>query len=135
MDTNSPLISPYGGELVDLMVDEAERPDVFEYAAALRSIQLSQRETCDLELLATGAFSPLRTFMGERDLRSVIADMRLADGTVFPIPVTLSVNDPTNIAIGSAIALRDAKNDLLAVLDVERSTNGTAKVWRRMSSG
>jgi len=119
MDTHSLLISPYGGELVDLMVDEADRRDVFEFAAMLPSIQLTQRETCDLELLATGAFSPLRTFMGERDLRSVVNDMRLADGTVFPIPVTLSQNDTLNIAIGSPVALRDAKNDLLAVLDVE----------------
>ena len=119
MSTNPVLISPYGGELVDLMVDEAERRDVFEFAATLPSIQLTQRETCDLELLATGAFSPLRTFMGERDLRSVIAGMRLDDGTVFPIPITLSTDDLSGIAPGRPVTLRDSKNDLLAVLEVE----------------
>ena len=89
MDTNSLLISPYGGELVDLMVAETDRRDVFEFAATLPSIQLTQRETCDLELLATGAFSPLRTYMGERDLLSVVNDMRLADGTVAEVVVRL----------------------------------------------
>ncbi len=119
MDTNSLLISPYGGELVDLIVDEIERRDVFEFAATLPSIQLTQRETCDLELLATGAFSPLRTFMSERDLRSVIAKMRLENGTVFPVPITLSTSDLSGISTGKPVTLRDSKNDLLAVLDVE----------------
>jgi sulfate adenylyltransferase len=117
--SNDILISPYGGTLVDLMVPMDERSAVFEHASRLRSIQLSRRETCDLELLATGGFSPLRTFMSEKDLRRVVEEMRLADGTVFPIPVTLSVEDPTGIEPGTQIALRDAKNDLLGVLDVE----------------
>lgn len=112
------LITPYCGELVDLLVDPAERAELFGLATSLHSIQLSQRETCDLEMLATGAFSPLRTFMGRDDFERVVGDMRLADGPVFPIPVTLSVDDLTNIETGKSIALRDARNDLLAVLNV-----------------
>lgn len=119
MNQDSFLISPYGGEIIDLLVGPAEHPSLFELAASLHSIQLTQRETCDLEMLATGAFSPLRTFMGSRDFEHVVDEMRLADGTVFPVPVTLSVNDLTNIEVGKQIALRDAKNDLLAVLDIE----------------
>lgn len=113
------LIPPYGGELVDLLVDDTDYPELFEFAASLPSIQLTQRETCDLELLATGGFSPLRSFMCRADFDRVVDDLRLADGTVFPIPVTLSVDDLSNISPGRPVALRDAKNDLLAVMDVE----------------
>lgn len=113
------LISPYGGQLVDLMVKDDKREELFAHASTLHSIQLTQRETCDLEMLATGAFSPLRTFMDRNDFERVVDEMRLADGTVFPIPITLSVDDLSNIETGRQIALRDAKNDLLAVLDVD----------------
>lgn len=115
------LISPYGGELVNLVADGDEWNDLFGLASSLPSIQLTQRETCDLELLATGAFSPLRTFMGKADHERVVNEMRLADGTVFPIPITLSVDSLDDIHEGSAIALRDARNDLLAVWDVDEA--------------
>lgn len=113
------LVSPYNGDLVDLIVSPDEQPNLFAHASILHSIQLTQRETCDLEMLATGAFSPLRGFMNKADYASVVKEMRLADGTVYPIPITLSVNDLSNIALGNTIALRDSKNDLLALLDIE----------------
>lgn len=113
------LITPFCGDLIDLLVGEDERAELFALASTLPSIQLSQRETCDLELLATGGFSPLSTFMGKADLEHVIDEMRLADGTVFPIPVTLSVNHLAGIEVGRSVALRDSRNDLLALLDVE----------------
>ena len=112
------LIDPYGGELIDLLVEPAEHDELFRLAASLPSIQLTQRETCDLEMLAVGAFSPLRSFMGKADFERAVGEMRLADGRVFPIPVTLSVDDLTNIEVGKPIALRDIRNDLLAVLNV-----------------
>src|SRR4051812_28197535 len=96
-----------------------ERARLFSYAAGLHSIQLTKRETCDLEMLAVGAFSPLRGFMSERDYDHVLDDMRLAEGTVFPIPITLSTGDLTNVAVGRDVALRSSKNDLLAVMTVE----------------
>jgi sulfate adenylyltransferase len=129
------VLSPYGGTLVDLLDND---PKLAAYAATLPSIQLSQRAQCDLELLATGAFSPLTTFMGQRDYERVVNEMRLADRTLpptessdsnplvspqelksllFPIPVTLPVDDPP--ALESDVALRSAKNELLAVLTVE----------------
>jgi len=117
--TQSNLISPYGGELVDLLVPADERAELFELASTLPSIQLTRRETCDLELLATGGFSPLRSFMGRSDFERVVGEMRLADGKVLPIPVTLSVDSLDGIAVDASVALRDKKNDLLAILDVE----------------
>ncbi len=119
MNEKTTLVSPYKGNLVDLTVPFDERRELFADASGLHSIQLTQRETCDLELLATGAFSPLRGFMNEADHENVVKEMRLADGTIFPIPITLSVNDLTNIAVGKQVALRDAKNDLLALLEIE----------------
>ena len=111
------LISPYRGKLIDLLVSVSERSDLFAYAAALPSIQLTNRETCDLEMLATGAFSPLDTFMSERNYERVLADMRLADGSLFPIPVTLSTDDE-NIPPGIDVALRSPRNELLALLSI-----------------
>jgi sulfate adenylyltransferase len=113
------LIEPYGGRLINLMMDSVERDDLFRQAVDLTSIQLSQRSVCDLELLATGAFSPLTGFMGQADYDSVLREMRLADGTLFPVPVTLPIPSDTAIRIGQEIALRDAKNDLLAVMHVD----------------
>lgn len=113
------LIAPYGGKLINLIADENERMELFDHASTLPSVQLTRRQTCDLEMLATGAFSPLRTFMGKADFERVADEMRLADGTIFPIPITLSVESLANIEIGRSIALRDAKNELLAILDVE----------------
>ena len=113
------LIAPYGGALVDLLVPPESRDEVQRAAAALPSIRISERSRCDLELLATGAFSPLDRFMGERDMVRVVDEMRLADGTLFPIPVTLPVGDDAPVAIGRDIALRGPRNDILAVLTVE----------------
>jgi sulfate adenylyltransferase len=111
------IIPPYGGRLVDLCVEGEERQALLEIAKTLPSIQLSPRSVCDLELLATGAFSPLDRFMGSADYRRVLEEMRLANGLVFPIPVTLPVADPP--PLGQTVALRSPKNEILAVLTVE----------------
>jgi ATP sulfurylase len=83
------LITPYGGKLVNLVVEGEERARLVEYANTLPSIQLTARSVCDLELLTTGAFSPLEGFMGKADYDRVLEEMRLADGTLFPMPITL----------------------------------------------
>ena len=88
---DSLLISPYGGELIDLLVAPEALTGLREAASRLPSLQLSDRCVCDLELLAVGAFSPLKGFMGSQDFQSVLDDMRLSDGHIFPIPVTLPV--------------------------------------------
>ncbi len=118
-DSQVELISPYGGRLVNLLVDAGQRDALKEEAGALPSIQISERAVCDLELLATGAFSPLDRFMGPEDFRRVIAEMRLADGAIFPIPITLPVAAEDLKGVEDHIALRDSNNNLLAVMDVE----------------
>src|ERR1043165_1371323 len=115
----SELIKPYGGELIDLLVAEDEREVIKNRAAQLPRLQLTQRNLCDLELLATGGFSPLRKFMGRADYQSVLDSIRLADGTLFPIPITLPVAKSLNLSEGAEIALADEHNDLLALMRVE----------------
>ena len=117
--TRATLISPYGGEQVDLMVPKEDLADARAYASTLPSLQISPRAVCDLEMLATGAFSPLKQFMGEADFRGVVSEMRLADGTLFPMPVTLPVPADAGLAVGTDIALRDSMNDLLAIMTIE----------------
>ena len=118
-ETQARLIEPYGGRLVDLIVPPDEHEALRAHANTLPSIQLSDRALCDLELLATGAFSPLDRFMGRADYERVLAEMRLADGTLFPIPVTLPVERIDDLHYDREIALRDSKNNLLAVMTVE----------------
>lgn len=114
------LISPYKGKLVNLVVEDEEREELLKQASKLPSIQLSHRSQCDFELLATGAFSPLETFMSEADYFSVLENMRLEDGTLFPIPITLPVGDEAEITIGDEVALRSAKFELLATMKISQ---------------
>jgi len=106
-------------DLVDLLIPPELLDEVLTYAGTLPSLRLTRRQICDLEMLATGAFSPLNSFMASEDYHAVIDEMRLVDGTVFPIPVTLSTDYLTNIDLGRDIALLGEKNDLLAVLTVD----------------
>lgn len=101
------------------MVPDEARNDVKARANQLPSIQLSERAICDLELLATGAFSPLERFMGREDHHRVLEEMRLTSGHLFPLPVTLPVEPNPMLHLDRDIALRDAKNDLLAVMTIE----------------
>lgn len=110
------LITPYGGELVNL-VDESEA--LAAKARRLPSLHISDRAMFDLELLATGGFSPLDRFMSKADFESVVAGGRLADGTLWPMPITLPVDDAPSL--DSEVALRDARNNLLGVMRVEEA--------------
>src|SRR5262249_35684941 len=107
------LISPYGGDLVNLLVEDEEHLEIVEHASRLASLQLSPRSLCDLELLSIGAFSPLDRFMGKANYTRVLEEMRLANGTLFPIPITLPVHHVHSIQEGKDIALRSPKNELL----------------------
>ena len=93
--------------------------DLKARAGGLPSIQLSERSICDLELLATGAFSPLDRFMGRDDHERVLEEMRLSAGHAFPIPVTLPVEPGPAIREGEDIALRNSRNELLALMRIE----------------
>ena len=113
------LISPYGGTLVDLMVPSEAIDEVRARANLLPSVQLSERSVCDLEMLATGGVSPLDRFIGREDHESVLDSMRLRDGSISPIPVTLPVEPGPDIKPGQEVALRSAQNNLLAVMTIE----------------
>jgi sulfate adenylyltransferase len=116
MHNDTFLIPPYGGRLINLVVSAEEREELLAEASHLPSIQISMRSLCDLELLATGGFSPLTGFMGLADYERVLEEMRLADGTLWPIPVTLPVEQSH---FGSdRIVLRDVHNNPLAIMEV-----------------
>ena len=113
------LIPPYGGRLIDLRTPPEALEERKAYASRLPSIQLSERAVCDLELLAVGAFSPLDRFMGREDFQRVLDEMRLTSGHIFPIPITLPVEPGPAIRLDQEIALRNAKNELLAIMTIE----------------
>lgn len=116
---NTKLIPPYGGRLINLVAEEDQIESLKSYAGTLPSIQISERALCDLELLANGAFSPLDRFMSEADYRNVVHNMRLANGTLFPLPITLPVEPSDELKVGQDIVLRDRKNNMLAILSIE----------------
>ncbi|MEN6394830.1 MAG: sulfate adenylyltransferase, partial [Anaerolineaceae bacterium] len=116
---NSKLISPYGGQLVNLVVTGEERQEIIERSKRLPSIKISARALCDLELLATGAFSPLDRFMKKADYERVLTEMRLENGTLFPIPVTLPLDEDALPSWGEQVTLCDARNNTLAVMQIE----------------
>lgn len=115
----SSLISPYGGELVNLLASPEQIEQERVYASRLPMIQISSRVECDLELLAVGGFSPLDRFMGEEDYQSVLSNMRLADGTLFPMPITLPVEPFDEMNIGQEVLLRDSRYHPLAIMRIE----------------
>jgi sulfate adenylyltransferase len=116
---SSNLISPYGGKLIDLMVKGEERKELIEKSNRLPSIQISTRSLNDLELLATGAFSPIDRFMGKADYERVLTEMRTSDGTLFPIPITLPVDESDLPSWSEQITLSDSRNNTLAVMQIE----------------
>ena len=114
------LVDPHGGVLVDRFVSEAEADGLRARAAGLPRVVLDGREQADLELIATGAASPLVGFLDSADYRSVLDRLRLADGTVWPLPFTLAVDGATGDSVhaAGAAALADASGRLWAVLTV-----------------
>ena len=118
------LIAPHGGELVDLIVSDERAGELKAESQHFASWDLTQRQICDLELLMNGGFSPLRGFMSKADYESVRDTMRLADGTLFPMPITLDVDAEfaASLREGHRVALRDPEGVMVAVLTV-------ADVW------
>src|SRR5687768_3309231 len=81
------LIRPHGGTLVNREVTGSERDRLLQAAIDLPALQLNAREISDLELIASGAYSPLQGFLDSSDYSSVCRTMRLANGLVWPIPI------------------------------------------------
>lgn len=121
----SHLNPPYGGALVEAMAGAERRAELQAASRDWPSWDLDGRQLCDLEMLLNGAFSPLRSFLGRADYESVCASMRLADGTLWPVPITLAVTEDFagRIGAGSTIALRDPEGVMLAALHVD-------EIWR-----
>ena len=116
---------PHGGDLKNLVVDAQRAATLKELSFNLPDITLSDHHLCDLELMATGAFSPLEGFMVQADYESVIDRMRLQDDTLWPIPITLDIskNKANSLEAGQSAALRDPEGFLLAVMHIE-------DIWR-----
>jgi len=120
----SQLIAPHGGQLVNLVpFPAAERVALKREAAQLPAWDLSARQLCDLELLLSGAFSPLEGFMTRADYDRVCTEMRLASGVLWPMPVTLDVTREFAEKLGSGkqVALRDPEGVILGVLEIADS--------------
>ncbi|HKG62221.1 MAG TPA: bifunctional sulfate adenylyltransferase/adenylylsulfate kinase [Pyrinomonadaceae bacterium] len=94
-----------------------ELPETLAHAKTLPTVRLSERAICDLELLAVGAFSPLDRFMAKDDYDRVVAEMRLRDGHLFPIPIPLPVDE--DVKLDREVALVDSRNEILAVMTIE----------------
>lgn len=115
------LITPHGGVLRNLIVSDARAQELRETSRDWPSWDLTERQICDLELLLNGAFSPLEGFMDRESYEGVVKQMRLTDGTLWPIPITLDVTEELaeTLQKGDTLALRDPEGMMLAALHVE----------------
>ena len=114
------LIEPHGGQLVQRMASPERAAELKEASIEWPSWDLTPRQICDLELILNGGFSPLEGFQGRADFDAVCSEMRLADGTLWPIPITLDVTDEVaeKLESGGRLALRDPEGVMLAALEV-----------------
>jgi len=115
------LIAPHGGELILNMADEAERAELQQRAQTLSQIVIGSRQLADLEMLANGAYSPLRGFMRRDDYLSVVNQMHLASGLPWSIPITLAVSaeQAAQLREGEQVALVNSNGEPQAVLSIE----------------
>lgn len=114
-------IKPHGGTLVNRLVEGAERDALLQVAAGLPQLQVNNWTISDIDCIAVGAFSPLTGFLNEADYKSVVDNMRLANGLAWSIPVTLSVDKPfaDKLSIGTQVALVGSDEVTYAILNVE----------------
>src|SRR5690349_18245120 len=117
------LVAPHSSEQVKpLLLPERERADERKRAEKLKKVPLDSRAVSDVFMLAMGAYTPLDGFMGHDDWRGSCADMKLANGLFWPIPITLPVDKDVAAGIrdGEEVALADAETgDILAVMEVQ----------------
>jgi sulfate adenylyltransferase len=121
LTATSHLIAPHGGELVNLMASPERQAELKAQSKDWPSWDLTARQVCDVELLLSGGFSPLRGFLNKADYEGVCKDMRLSSGVLWPMPITLDVKEEfaKTLKPGSKVALRDGEGVMLAVLNVE----------------
>ncbi len=120
LKTRTQLMQNHLSPIQELYVSPDSAQKLRREAGDLPSWDLTPRQTCDLELLMNGGFSPLKGFLGQEDYESVVETMRLADGSLWPMPITLDVSEDfaARIEPGQDIALRDAEGVILAILSI-----------------
>ena len=118
--TEYTAVAPHGGDLVDRRAPEEEREDRLEQAGELPKVALGPRVLSDLEMISTGVFSPLTGFMDREDYESVVETMRLANGLVWSMPITLSVseNEANGAKEGDEVALTNGQGRVVATMTV-----------------
>ena len=119
------LIEPHGGSLTNLLASEERAGEMKVMSREWPSWDLTPRQSCDLELLMNGGFSPLRGFMTKSEYESVCKNMQLPSGNLWPMPVMLDVTEEVAAGLksGDVLALRDLEGTMLAGLHVE-------EVWK-----
>lgn len=112
---------PHGGVLKELYLGESAADEEKTKAKAFKSWDLTDRQLCDIELILNGAFSPLDGFLGKADYDSILENMRLASGLLWPIPITLDVTEAfaDSLESGEWIALRDHEGVAIATMEVQ----------------
>jgi len=112
------VISAHGGKLVHRVLAEPPEPG---YLSGLPRISLDQNKQTDVEQIAVGTYSPLEGFMGEEDFQAVLSNMRLASGTVWPLPIVLDISEEVAapLTVGETVALTDDQGDVMAFLHLE----------------
>jgi len=113
------LIQPHGGTLVNALVDDVRAAALRTQAESLSRILLTPKQSCDLELIANGGYSPLTGFMGEADFESVCRHMKLTSGETWAIPILLSVKKEDAPSVGSRVALIAPNGVLQGVMTVK----------------
>ena len=115
------LIAPHGGELVNRLVPAADKARLAERVKSLPVVDLDERTESDVEMLAVGAFSPLRGFMNQKDYLRVVREMRLERGLPWSMPVTLATTEEqaAKLSVGSQVGLRARDGRVVAVLDLD----------------
>jgi sulfate adenylyltransferase len=116
------MVAPHANKLINRIPDAQERTNWLEYALFLRKIKVDRLAASDLELIGTGAYSPLTGFLNQTDYRTVVRDLHLSNGIPWTIPVTLAVTREEAMSLheGQDVALRDSTGLNLAILRTEQ---------------
>ena len=118
----SNLVAPHGGELKPLLLQGDELQEALNKIRSLPQVRMTSRETSDIIMMAMGAFSPLEGFLKQSDYIKVVDTMHMSDGTLWPVPITLSVpkDQADSIKIGSEVTLIDDESgELMGSMRVE----------------
>lgn len=114
-------IKPHGGFLVNRIANEEEKEEIKEKSKFMKRIVLNNREISDLYMISIGAFSPLEGFVGKKDYINILENMRLSNGIVWPIPVTLSISEEEKEEIKNEerVLLTNLKGEIIGFIEVE----------------